>query len=77
MPPVEVHDERVDSISQKVPTDVCVFPNMVLVCSTALPCHQFLKLVGMGVTVVIGDGLWTLPVSVEPMQHNRATVISM
>ena len=74
MPPVEVHDEGVDFISQKVPTDVCVFPNMVLVCSIALPCHQFLKyymhkkrflLLGMGVTVVIGDGLRTLPVSVE------------
>jgi len=39
--------------------------------------QEMILLLGMGVTVVIGDGLWTLPVSVEPMQHNRATVISM
>ena len=39
--------------------------------------QEMILLLGMGVTVVIGDGLWTLPVSAEPMQQIRATVISI
>ena len=42
-----------------------------------LHAQEMILLLGMGVTVVIGDGLWTLPVSAAPMQQIRATVISI
>jgi hypothetical protein len=56
----------------------CLFDCIALSSVFEAPhAQEMILLLGMGVTVVIGDGLWTLPVSAEPMQQIRATVISI